>query len=417
MIMMKQSSYMRKIKEYSYPFFAATFGLTPFVSSVALGVFLLGHLSFPQIWGLKEYKKVLYLSIPYLIILYSSLYSYNSYEAVKFLFRTCLLFLLPFLMAVHKKELGDLKQLVILFYIYGLFVSCILSLIIGSYFFSVSGDIQVFLYYDLAGYLSLHPTYYSLYLIVGIVFLLFSKLQLKGLQLIAFLLFTLTLVLLQTRIAYIILGLLLLLKIFQSKRRIRIYWIGLLSFMIVFIIFLMPKSFKESKQIFPETSDYSALIGTQMENGITQRIWLWSNAIEQIKERPLLGYGLKSQQDIFKWKVHKEILMNETDSAYNEAALEVAQLNLHNQYMQIFYEAGLIGLLLFILGSGLVIAIAIKDRKFLFLLIYMSYLAFLFTENLLDRQMGIYFYSFMMPFFFLYTGNSSNPDYRKEEIG
>ena len=126
-------------------------------------------------------------------------------------------------------------------------------------------------------------------------------------------------------------------------------------------------------------------------------------AWEQIQERVVFGYGLKSQQDIFKWKVHKEILKNNSDVPYKKAALEVAQLNLHNQYMQLLYESGIVGLILFVFGSVLIIYHGIRKKNTLFLLIYGSFLIFLFTENLLDRQMGLYFYSFLIPFFFYYS--------------
>ena len=405
--MTQSLSYLSKVKKFSYPFFAATFGLTPFISSLALALFLIGHAYFPKDWRSKNYKLALLFSIPFLIFLYSSIYSYNSYEATKYLIRTSPMVLLPFLIAINTGQFKNLRQFVILFYIYGLFVSCVLSLAIGTYFYSTSGDFQAFLYYDLAEYLSLHPTYYSLYLIVGIILLLFAKIEINGLKIIALILFSLTLILLQTRIAYLVLGLLLIIKIINSPLKQRLYWSGLLASILVIILFITPPSFKQSKQIFPETSDYSVLIGTGDENGITQRVWLWKTAWEQIQERVFFGYGLKSQQDIFKWKVHKEVLKNNSDVAYKKAALEVARLNLHNQYMQVLYESGIVGLILFVLGASLILYHGIRRKNFIFLLIYGSFLVFLFTENLLDRQMGLYFYSFLIPFFFFYSDHPS----------
>lgn len=401
--MTETASYLSKVKKFSYPFFAATFGLTPFISSLALALFLLGHALFPKDWRSKNLRLALVFGIPYLIYLFSSTYSYNSYEAMKYLIRTLPMVILPFLIAINKGQFSNLKEFVILFYIYGLFVSCVLSLTIGAYFYSNTGDVQAFLYYDIAEYLSLHPTYYSLYLIVGIVLLLFSTIRIRGLKIIAFILFTLTIVLLQTRIAYVVLGLLLIVKIFNSPLKQRLYLLGVLGSLMIIILLIIPSSFKQSKQIFPETSDYSILIGTDDENGITQRIWLWKTAWEQIQERVIFGYGLKSQQDIFKWKVHKEILKNNSDVPYKKAALEVAQLNLHNQYMQILYESGIVGLILFVFASVLIIYHGFRQKNTLFLLIYSSFLIFLFTENLLDRQMGLYFYSFLIPFFFYYS--------------
>ena len=182
-----------------------------------------------------------------------------------------------------------------------------------------------------------------------------------------------------------------------------IYWSSFLVILSLIVLFLIPASFKKAKQIFPETEDYSVLIGTNAEDGITQRVWLWGTAIDHVKERPVLGFGLKSQQALFKWKVHKQILETENDPAYDKAALQVAGLNLHNQYLQIFYEAGIMGLSIFLLSIVLAFRVAIRLKNKLFIFIYATFLVFLFTENLMDRQMGIYFYSFMMPFFLLYS--------------
>lgn len=403
--MNKDNSLLVRTKKFSYPLFAAAFGLTPFVSSVAMVFFLLAHVSIPKTIDWSKLKVVSVIVVPYLIFLYSATYSYDSYEALKYLMRTSPIIILPALIAVNRNFLENLRQLVVLFYIYGLIVSCVLTIIIGSYFYWATGEIQALLYYDLAEYLSLHPTYYSLYLIVGLIFLLFSGIEIKRLKIITLLLFTVTLILLQTRVAYLVLGILLIIKIFGSSRKAMIYWGAFLAILIIVILFLMPANFTKNKQIFPESEDYSVLIGTNSEDGITQRFWLWGTALEQIKEHRFSGFGLKSQQALFKWKVHKQILENENDPAYDKAALQVASLNLHNQYLQILYEAGILGLSIFVLSILLALRAGIKLKNKLFIFIYVTFLIFLFTENLLDRQMGIYFYSFIIPFFLLFSND------------
>ena len=142
-------------------------------------------------------------------------------------------------------------------------------------------------------------------------------------------------------------------------------------------------------------------IGTMEEDGVQQRKWLWITAFGQVIEKPFFGYGLGAQRNIFRWKVEKGLLMSTNiERPYEDAAKEIAKLNLHNQYLQLWYETGLFGLLAFLFAMGWIL-FSIKDVWSTgFGLVLLMFLCFLFTENLLDRQIGIYFYSFVLMLFY-----------------
>ena len=113
-----------------------------------------------------------------------------------------------------------------------------------------------------------------------------------------------------------------------------------------------------------------------------------------------MGFGLGSKAKLFKWKVEKDILMNEYPYSTAKAMKVLANWNLHNTYLQITYEFGIIGLMLFLASIFGVIKLSISRKQSSFLIVYGFFLIFLLIEVPLHRQMGIYYYSFVFPLLF-----------------
>jgi len=340
--------------------------------------------------------------VPYLLFLASFPYAFDSLDAGKYLIRTSIILVLPILIALGAPEAGRFKNQVISFYIYGLLISCVLTIVFGLFYFLQDWDIGRLQYYDLAEYMHLHPSYYSLYLLVGLALLLNTDVIKYKYKVLAFVLFTLMIVLLQSRMAYGILILLFLLRLKDLEKIKSYFWVTGVSIALAALIFVVPDSYKRIKETLIPSVAHSDLIGNELENGVTQRLWLWQNAIRQVSERPIFGYGLRSQKKVYKWKIQKENLSSEHGRSYNLAAMTIGSLNLHNQYLQILYDTGVLGLLIFIGSILLAFRRAVSRRNKLFILVYSIFLMFLFTENLLDRQMGIYFYGFILPILYLW---------------
>ena len=140
-------------------------------------------------------------------------------------------------------------------------------------------------------------------------------------------------------------------------------------------------------------------IGTFKENGINQRIWLWGNALKQIKKQPFFGYGLGSQDNLFKWQVEKDLLGEEFNFESTQASLKLAELNLHNQYLQFLYESGIVGFLFLVLILVALYKTFYKQKNFTELIVFTLVLLFMMTENIISRQMGIHFFVFTICLF------------------
>lgn len=398
---------MERAFNLSAYFYAFSIALFPFLSSISLGAFIATSILFlinEKKW-LKEkldYNVLILSTLFFIYILYVP-FSPDINKGFKIISRMLPIVVIPILISIPIIT-SKLKQLNIGFvYICGVVFSCLISVLAAIFtFFQTGNDPSVFFYYNLSSYIHLHPTYYSLYILCAIVLLNSSNLPFKILKhrLLIFLFFTIFLILLETKMALLILFLLVsifIIKYFGG-------WKGIFMVSIVFSLILGLTYFTNSNFRIKELAKNreSIDIGNSEEDGVSQRIWLWTKALHQIKERPLFGYGIESQKTIFGWKIEKELLENEfVDSAYANAAKSIATKNLHNQYLQIFYEFGSVGLFLFLASVLILLFLALKKRNYMFLLIYVIFLLFLITENLLYRQMGIYFYSFMFPYLFI----------------
>ena len=92
--------------------------------------------------------------------------------------------------------------------------------------------------------------------------------------------------------------------------------------------------------------------------------------------------------------------MNQGAYNYSIATKEIASKNLHNQYVQTIYELGFVGGFVYLISIVVLLWKGYKNKKSDFLLVFGFFLLFLITENLLERQLGIYFYAFIVTLLF-----------------
>ncbi|MFN8290127.1 MAG: O-antigen ligase family protein [Chitinophagaceae bacterium] len=122
---------------------------------------------------------------------------------------------------------------------------------------------------------------------------------------------------------------------------------------------------------------------------LESRLTRWKAIIPVALQSPVIGHGTGAEKHLLQNTYFEKRLYN---SYLNE-------LNTHNQYLKSFLETGLTGLFLFLFTIGWGIAKALKNRDIIFLS-FMSITAVVsFSENMLDVNKGIFFYSFFFSFF------------------
>ncbi|MDN5289481.1 MAG: hypothetical protein JWR38_5755 [Mucilaginibacter sp.] len=147
---------------------------------------------------------------------------------------------------------------------------------------------------------------------------------------------------------------------------------------------------------------------TEPRNSDT-RLERWRVAAERIKARPLLGYGSGSEIGLLK------------DDFYNAKLYSsyLHGLNAHNEYISMLIKSGIWGLLIYLLTLiyGFKACIKKKDVVFTGFMLVIAIVSF--SENILDVDKGVMFYSFFFSFFIfsntaseeVITGKTKPDDY------
>jgi len=395
---MLNSIFSRKLLHASTYIVAFSFTLTPFFSSMALLLFSIASLFHIKAKNYDNQKLKIIFLLSFLFIMYLAGYYFspNKDMALKLLIRLSPTFFIP-LLIIGTDLLTDLNlSKFINSFVIGVLTSMVLTLIYLSYTYITCGTVKLF-YADLSSFLHIHPTYYSLFILTAIILMLIYPTKIiASYKLILLITFTTFILLLQTKIIIITMFGIYLSLLFNKKISVKISatLMSLVICSVVFGVFIGNSRFKQVTD--------NLEMGTFKENGISQRVWLWKSALEQIKNKPLLGYGLASQKTIYGWTIEKNLLENPNRYSYDTAVKINAKKNLHNQYLTILYEFGIIGFLLFIISTVFLFNQVYKKNRYLSLYLFSSYLIVLSTENLLDRQMGVY-YNFMLYLLFIYS--------------
>lgn len=224
-----------------------------------------------------------------------------------------------------------------------------------------------------------HPTYYSLFILVSclIIYLFVTS---NILKLLCFCLNTLMLVLLGSKagLVSLLILLLLLLIINRKKRDVGTWFLALLIPIIGVIAFFFSNTFQRFDQAVSAVTNNGSDVFLSTE----KRIQMWQSVFELPAEGLILGNG----------NIHGYDLLRDS------AALD---LNTHNQYLEALLCSGFVGflfLLAFLLGIFLVDSSTRKNQMILlFMVLIWINLSF---ENILNRQWGIVFISYFLPYLY-----------------
>lgn len=236
-----------------------------------------------------------------------------------------------------------------------------------------------------------HPIYISILIIIAIVFLviLFPNQKnkakiffaLSGITLLLFLLILLK----KGPIITLAIALSIYFLITKSTKFLRIYFCAIA--LICASIYLVPKLKSKFSQLFQIENIKSGTI-----NSVNIRYSIYPFTTKLIKESPILGYGVgDAKQQLI------EAYNNEANLLYEE------RLNSHNQYVGIALMIGLLGLFVFLLVIGYNLIAGFRYDNKAFILLTTIFCTAMFYENILERESGVLFYSFLLGYFGLFN--------------
>jgi O-antigen ligase len=244
--------------------------------------------------------------------------------------------------------------------------------------------------------IGLHATYFSMYVALSISTFLYLFFGDPGLNNWKYIFLTVILfaglIQLSSRSVFISTCIIVMITIpvllLNGKKRLPFF---LISFLTLLLIILAITNFDSLKKRY-----VSDLENDLSENAVTPdlsktRVERWNLELGLISKSPFIGYGSGSEKYILKDKYFEK-------KFYVSYLLE---LNSHNQYLSFLINTGVFGLLLYLYILYFGFAAAIKNRNFLFVSLLILITIVSISENILDVNKGIFFYSFFFSFFLL----------------
>lgn len=269
-------------------------------------------------------------------------------------------------------------------FVLGLLAASVLSLSYATLEYINTGDIHAFFFYPLLQFLDYHPTYFGYYIIAALSFGLYLLFFEEGkfnptivLTIISFLFLMLMLTGGITSFVSILLVLSFFIFKYLTEQRTKVRSVTF-CFVLMMSIGLFAFSFiykkMDSQQV--RVTDY------------WERLSLWESAV---KANPniFLGVGTGDYKEELN-KFYRGHNMNDfAESSYNS----------HNQFIQILFSNGILGLIGLLLLLGRPLIMSIKYQNILGSLIFFPFLIFGLTEVFLNRFQGVVFFAFMHQLF------------------
>lgn len=273
--------------------------------------------------------------------------------------------------------------------------------VIHYYHFSWSTIFSsMFLNQNFSSPIDLHATYLSMYAALSVsifLYLFLLKPPFKNWEYILFTLILLAgLIQLSSRAVFIGISVIILITVpallLRGKKRWQFSIVSLLGFCFLFFAITNINPLRK-RYINDLENDLS-------KNAVTPdltetRMKRWALELKLISQSPVVGYGGGSEKYILKKKYFEK-------KFYRSYLVE---LNAHNQYFSFLIKAGIIGLFLYLYILYFSFSKALQKRDFIF----SSFLVLIFivsvSENILDVNKGIFFYSFFLSLFLLSGSN------------
>ncbi len=368
-------------------FFVSLFWGMPF-SNIGISAFLVYFIVMLFVNGIQLPKRKYFLllfPLLYFVVVFVSTLIYGTDKSIGFEIEQKMSFLLiPLLFSLQKdKDKISLKQLMSGFVVASTFGVFILFFI---HIFR-SGITHIPKYKDFSLYL--HPGYFSMYLSFSVFFLL-NYWRRSNLKSIIVLSVVMVGHLLGVYFADSKAGILIffVLMFFLIVKRMSHYnrWLSVALSVVVIAVFVSLFSFNSRfvimRNVLVNYNDYIEHPEFYVES-TAERIQVWYCAFQLIPEKPWLGYGNGKSGEVLMSKYQE---YGFTKSVEN-------RLNAHNQYLEVWLQLGLFGLLLLLFMLIVPLFVIQKNKQSLyFAFLMLIALNFLF-ESMLQRQAGIVFFS------------------------
>jgi O-antigen ligase len=397
-----------------------TIPLSYAINSIAMGLFAVTTLFYVKKSNFKIDKTLVLLVFLYLLMAVSLSWSHDLNASINALSKELplLIFALSFMTFSSFDETK--KQMVLKYYTFGMFLYLIFFLTKAVVRFIITRDISVFFYHELVKE-DLNAIHVSVYMTVAFYYFYAKELRSKFDSIISFLLAVFIFLLSSKNIVVVFILLVVIFELFYSKKKLKRKKVVMGLFLIASIFLLFSSKIKERflvewNSITIENTISGKVSKTEEVNNVSvyqawtqdkfkQNDYFTGTAFrvyqirifkEMLEEDAIIfnGYGLNASDFRIKEKGQEHTVFSgdETYDGYQNK-------NFHNQYVQIFAETGLFGLLLLVLILSLNIIKAIKSKDFVHISFAVLMISLFLTESFLSRQRGVVFFAVLFCIF------------------
>lgn len=342
------------------------------------------------------------LLLLYIILIFGLIYTANLNQGLFDLEKKIAFIIFPYAFLVSNKISQRLLKRILLAFSLSTVAISLLSIVVGIYKYSTTGDVSVFYYYELTNFVEMHPSYLSMYTCFSF-FILFAywfevrdKIKPRNTAIIfVCLLFLFSFVVLLSARSEILILLLMIISGsiwlgVRNGRLVYVYGVISLFFVIITLIVAVSPTIRERfKEAINYNSEYSI---DKQWGGRALRLLKWDCSADIILSNPLLGVGTGDTQDklqeCYAQKEYGQLLFY-PDVKYNA----------HNQYLQTAIGNGIIGLIPLLMCLILGIYVSIKTENLLFFSFLVLFALACMTESMLEVNKGIVFFSFFWSLF------------------
>lgn len=342
-------------------------------------------------------KDVLILSLPFVITLIGLLFTSEHIKGVEFIIRSSPLLLIPIIYLKVSYEIISKAYDFIIKYFPFLTIFVLLFYIIVGFFYTYKGYGNYLYYSNFSEIADIHTTYLGLILNLSLWFVLKRKTDYKKTTYYSlFLIFFIFQFIVASKISLLVCVLLIIFDVFLSFKSTLSKTI--ISVSIVGLSIFFAKQFIENRFLNEKIEDGINLTGTQVisnfyKNDVLTRTTLWRSNIETLNGiKWIFGNGTSASSEDRKINYKRNNLETAYENSYNA----------HNQFVEILYAHGLLGLMIFIFHCISILWFSCKTKGIkLNAIIYVIMLLYFMTESILQRTIGIVLYSFIITYIYI----------------
>lgn len=303
------------------------------------------------------------------------------------------LILFPILMVSEGKMEFKRQRIFIWAFIIGLIVNGLICIAKALWLLLAKNDLE-FQYSQFS--LFLHPSYYSMYIDVAVVliFYLLTENRKTGNKkdniflFLAFFFLEFIIVLLQSKMGLIVSATVIVIVLVRYLSRENpwptaiVLIAGVCGMYFVSYHYIITAG--RSRMLYAEDILRGQHLSDTSSESTQARLYVWRAALRVVKTVPVLGAGTGAVHQVLEQEYQKEGMLGAMKK----------KLNSHNQYLEILLELGPLGLILLLACLFVPLYIAIKQKRFVYIMFLYIFMMNITVECILQVQSGTIFYGF-----------------------